>query len=282
LSFIPLLTARTAFIATGGTIYTQGGYTYHKFEDDGTFEVLSGQASLQVLAVGGGGAGGRALTATGSNYSYGGGGGAGGIELNTIGSISLSITIGAGGLVGGSSTGPSSGGQTSVYTIPPTPGPGDPVPSPAPVLIVGGGGYGSDPSLGLNAANGTSGGGAGIKRVSSVITNYTAGTGNGVTGFNGGTVISGTGASAGGGHGGGFASAGGSGPLAGGLGTSAYSSWFDVGGYDMSNGGNGGRLVADFVIQDYGTGGQGGASYYGNTYTPANGADGVVVVRYAV
>jgi hypothetical protein len=277
MSLIPLLTGRQAFNATGGTIYTQGGYVYHMFTSDGSFAVLSGRTTLQIIAVAGGGAGGRALTTTGtSNYSYGGGGGGGGVVATTYQSVSLQISIGIGGSVSTSGFGPGNGGTTQILTNPGGMG------SPVLILNANGGGAGADPSVALPANNGSSGGGAGIKRISSVITNYAAGTGDGVTGFNGGTVITGTGTSAGGGPGGGSASAGGSGPLAVGLGTTAYSSWFNSGSGSLSNGGRGGRLVSDMIVTNYGDGGKGGASYNSAVYTPDSGASGVVVIRYPV
>jgi hypothetical protein len=271
LTLIPLFTSNSIFRASGGTEYTQGGYKYHKFTSDGSFIALSGNTTLEFIAVGGGGAGGTATPSTGSNYSYAGGGGGGGVVYNTYPSNSLSITIGLGGTV----TTPDSGGTTQILTIPSGMG------SPALIATANGGGYGASPNTVGVAANGASGGGAGIKLVSGVTTNYSLGTGDGTTGFNGGAVISGA-PSGGGGHGGGAASAGGTGPTSGGLGITTYSSWFNDGTSSLGSGGIGGYLVASPPIVDYGDGGAGGASYTGTTYTPYDGTAGVVVVRYAV
>jgi hypothetical protein len=277
LSFIPLLTARSMFVATGGTIYTQGGFTYHLFTETGSFSILSGSRELQFIAVGGGGAGGRALSTSGSNYSYGGGGGGGGVSQNSYAAgvlSSISINIGSGGSVSNwPSGGPSNGGQTQVIASMGG--------TPFPILTANGGGYGADTFGGINANSGASGGGAGIKVISGAQTNYAAGAGDGVTGFNGGTVITGF-TGGGGGHGGGSASAGGSGPTAGGLGITAYNTWFNDGTSSLGPGGNGGRLIADFPITNYGNGGNGGATTGGSTYAPSSGRDGVVVIRYAV
>jgi hypothetical protein len=273
MSLIPILTGRSNFVATGGTIYTQGGFTYHRFTETGSFAILSGRRDLQFIAVGGGGAGGKAAAVSGSNYSYGGGGGGGGVSQTSYASSALSnisINIGA----GGSASGPSTGFETQVIAS--LGG------TPLPILTANGGGYGADPSQSLNALNGASGGGAGIKVISGFTTSYAAGAGDGVTGFNGGTVISGTGAGSGGGKGGGSASAGGSGPLAGGSGITSFNAWFNDGTSALGTGGLGGRLVSDFPITNYGEGGKGGATFGAQSYSPSSGRNGVVVIRYAV
>ncbi len=241
---------------------------------------MSGNADLQIIAVGGGGAGGRALSTSGSNYSYGGGGGGGGVSSQNSYAAgvlsSISINIGSGGSVSNwPSAGPSNGGQTQLLGI------GRGGGSPFPLLIVNGGGYGADTFVGINASSGASGGGAGIKVISGYETNYAAGAGDGVTGFNGGTVITGF-TGGGGGKGGGAASAGGSGPTEGGAGITTYNTWFNDGTSSLSPGGLGGRLVADSPITNYGNGGKGGATTGGSTYAPTSGRDGVVVIRYAV
>ena len=56
-----------AFLATGGTVTTEGGYVYHTFTVSGTFQVISGSKECDVIIVAGGGGGG--------NYSGAGGGG---------------------------------------------------------------------------------------------------------------------------------------------------------------------------------------------------------------
>ena len=55
------------FIATGGTITTAGGYTYHTFTSSGTFTITQGATvgiAGDILMVGGGGSGG------GGGYAY--------------------------------------------------------------------------------------------------------------------------------------------------------------------------------------------------------------------
>lgn len=80
-------------IATGGTIYTTGGYRYHKFTSSGTFNIsaIGSVTSIQYLLVGGGGAGGG---------RHGAGAGAGGLSYHsgkTPATGSYTVTIGAGG-----------------------------------------------------------------------------------------------------------------------------------------------------------------------------------------
>jgi hypothetical protein len=82
--------------ATGGTIYKDDTYVYHKFTGDGTFKALQ-NLTADILCIAGGGAGG----AHGLNDKGGGGGGAGGVVYKTgqlLGTnSSYSVTIGAGG-----------------------------------------------------------------------------------------------------------------------------------------------------------------------------------------
>lgn len=79
----PISAAYPSSTGTGGTIttYVSGGVTYavHKFTSNGTFTPPANLASVRVLLVGGGGAGGLER-----DYSYAGGGGAG--EVKYIGS----------------------------------------------------------------------------------------------------------------------------------------------------------------------------------------------------
>ena len=99
MTLIPLFTGRSIFNATGGTIYTQGGYKYHKFTSSGNFTVVSGIRTLEYLVVAGGGSGGRSSNGFTGNgqYTSAGGGGGGGVLNNTYSSTNLSITVGAGG-----------------------------------------------------------------------------------------------------------------------------------------------------------------------------------------
>ena len=60
MTLIPILTGGGGnFVATGGTIYTQGGYRYHKFTSSGNFTVQRGSKTLEYLVVAGGGSGGN-------------------------------------------------------------------------------------------------------------------------------------------------------------------------------------------------------------------------------
>ena len=78
------------FSATGGTITTNGGYTYHTFTSSGSF-VVSGSGTVDVLIVGGGG--------TAGNQLGGGGGGAGVLHLTsrTVSGTNTVTVAGAGG-----------------------------------------------------------------------------------------------------------------------------------------------------------------------------------------
>jgi len=78
------------FSATGGTITTNGGYTYHTFTSSGSF-VVSGSGTVDVLIVGGGG--------TAGNQLGGGGGGAGVLHLTsrTVSGTNAVTVAGAGG-----------------------------------------------------------------------------------------------------------------------------------------------------------------------------------------
>ena len=92
------------FIATGGTITTAGGYTYHTFTSSGTFTITQGATvgiAGDILMVGGGGSGGGVNGFSGSGTA--GAGGAGGYLEGSVtlaksgGSTSLTVTVGAGG-----------------------------------------------------------------------------------------------------------------------------------------------------------------------------------------
>lgn len=70
---------RTPFVATGGVIQTfvSGGvnYTSHTFiSGSGTFEILTGETSAQVLVVGAGGSGAAGGPPNAAGYGGGGGG----------------------------------------------------------------------------------------------------------------------------------------------------------------------------------------------------------------
>lgn len=102
-------------MATGGTITTSGSYTLHTFTTVGssTFSVTSAptNAVVEVLAIGGGGAGG---------WDVGGGGGAGGVVYNPAYSVtsgaSYSVTVGQGGQGGPSGQAGFSGANSTFGT----------------------------------------------------------------------------------------------------------------------------------------------------------------------
>lgn len=129
---------RTSPVATGGTIVTSGGFTYHTFTSSGTFSVPTSALNVEALVVAGGGGGGG---------DDGAGGGAGGL-------ISLSqrvvpgtytVTVGAGGNGATSTSVPGSRGTDSAFGLF--------------ALAVGGGGGKSRGSGSLSVNDGGSGGG---------------------------------------------------------------------------------------------------------------------------
>jgi hypothetical protein len=91
--------------ATGGTITTVGGRTFHTFTSDGTFTLLVAVGTVEVMAIGGGGGGGGLS---------GGGGGAGNMVVVTgaLGTGAYTVTVGTGGAGGTASVGGSAGNQS--------------------------------------------------------------------------------------------------------------------------------------------------------------------------
>ena len=237
--------------ATGGTITTSGGYTYHKFTSGGTF-TPSGSMSVEVLLVGGGGGGGT---------DRGGGGGGGGVVTSTITvSGATSAVVGAGAANGGT------GGNSQFSS-----------------LLANGGGYGGGgkhSGAPVNGGTGGSGGGGGSGE-EDVFNVGAGGVGISGQGYNGHVGYNGIG-----GGGGGAAAVspsqnGGAGRLVwgtyyggGGGGSKAYS--HSPGSYGV--GGIGGGATAPSASGTNGLGG-GGA---GGGYKGAGGAggSGVVIVRY--
>lgn len=125
--------------ATGGTITTVGGRTFHTFTADGTFSLLVSVGTVEVFAIGGGGGGG--------SYS-GGGGGAGSLVVVTgaLAVANYTITVGAGG-AGGTTGAPGSAGSQSRFSA-----------TGINIRALGGGGGASD-GLGIGGGNGGCGGG---------------------------------------------------------------------------------------------------------------------------
>ena len=85
--------------ATGGTKYTYGDYTIHKFTSSGSLVVASGEDTCEYIIVAGGG--GTGCPNHGGGHAPGGAG-AGGLHDNsvTIGPGTIPVTIGAGGGAG--------------------------------------------------------------------------------------------------------------------------------------------------------------------------------------
>ena len=91
-----------SFSVSGGTVTTDGDYTYHTFNSTDELVVEgTGEIDYLIVAGGGGGGGGRSF-GSGPTQGAGGGGGAGGVITGstTITTSTESITVGAGGAGG--------------------------------------------------------------------------------------------------------------------------------------------------------------------------------------
>jgi hypothetical protein len=282
------------FSATGGdSTVTSGGYTYHVFTSSGNL-VVTGSRAAQALIIAGGGGGG------GVSANGGGGGGAGGVVLGsaiTLTAQTYSITVGAG---GGTGTSGANGGNSSF---------------PGETVAIGGGGGGT---FGGAGSSGGSGGGGGRDSGVSSGGAGTSGQGN-AGGGAGGTSCASAGGGGGAGQVGqnGATDCGShtAGMSHGGDGTSTYSAWgaatntgvnvsgtyyyagggggssennVSVGTNDggLGGGGNGTNSYssthATAAVANTGSGGGGGQYYGGTQSNPSAGADGIVIVRYAV
>lgn len=268
-----------AFQASGGTIttYSSGGTNYqvHTFTTSGTFQVLAGAKTVDVLLIAGGGAGGT---------NAGGGGGAGGFVSQTAVTATVgaySIVVGAGGANGGADTNPSgSGNNTTALTY---------------TAIGGGGGINSNGKGG----NGGSGGGSSVAQ--------TGGSGTSGQGNKGGDGNGNDGAqrAAGGGGGAGaagqnvqsdtMAGQGGNGLQSSINGTSTYYAGggggaAHQGGLIRSGGLGGGGNSGLSNYTSGGTAGQngsanlggGGGGGSGGGYVGGAGGSGIVIIRYIV
>ena len=108
------VTIKNGFAATGGNVVISpgNGYRYHTFtSSSGSFVVSNGTANIEVLLVGGGGAGG---------FDVGGGGGAGGLVYApsmSIGPGTYPVTVGAGGAAPTTSSTPATPGNGSPSTF---------------------------------------------------------------------------------------------------------------------------------------------------------------------
>lgn len=287
--------------ATGGqSIYTDGTYWYHIFNQSGTFTPTQALTADYLVVAGGGGGG----TAQGDgNFTWGGsgGGGAGGMRCTvtaTGGGGSLesalsliaqayTVTVGAGG-AGGTAGGNNAGtqGSNSVFST---------------ITSTGGGFGGFSVNTGaVSGGNGGSGGGGGACNTG-VTSNGGTGTSN--QGYNGGGGQAANANPYRGGGGGGAGSVGISGTTSGnggsGVATSISSSSVTyaggggggaqttASGTGGSGGGGNGALAgtSDAVSgsANRGAGGGGGvASTTASQRAGGNGGSGIVIIRYAV
>lgn len=281
-------------VASGGTITTSGGYTYHTFTSSGTF-VANRDLQVEALVLAGGGGGGE------------GGGGAGGV---TSGSFQTSadsylVAIGSGGTGTPNGATVGSSGQNSSFMS---------------MLAIGGGRGGVEATAPNNdGASGGSGGGG--RRDNGGQPGYgTDGQGN-RAGFSAPGPFGGSGGGGGAGAVGGNGLGGSSGAEVGGfggIGTNLYSDWLSAiaasmsgvsgwstatsGGY-IAGGGGAGRegsgptptgvggaggggsgqnntsIAATSGIANTGGGG-GGRATRGSTGLGGNGGSGIVIIRY--
>jgi hypothetical protein len=275
--------------AQGGNIVTSsGGYMYHAFTSSGVF-IPNEPLTAEVLVIAGGGGGGG---------TFGGGGAAGGVSYHSgksFARLNYPVIVGAGGAAT-ANLAASAGGNSIVNGI--TSNGGGP-----------GGNYNNITSQNLD---GGSGGGAVGDSPASAAGTATQGNTGGATGYgNNGGTRNGFGAGGGGGAGvaGGNASGNNSGGV-GGNGLNTWSAWASAtntgvsgyyaggaGGYQnistATAGGAGGGGFGGTSIFFGGSGnggpatvntGSGGGGSVGAGYggTPAPGASGIVIIRYAI
>lgn len=287
-------TGETGSKATGGTMTTSGGYTYHTFFTSGNFIPTTNITGAEVLVVAGGGAGGG---------NKAGGGGAGGVVYASSQSFTSGVNyaaiVGAGGA--GSVNTRGNSGTNSVFAA-------------GTVAIGGGGGGGYDGtgSVANGATGGSGGAGAGSDASGGQGTGASGTAGQGNAGGNGVYISTNTAAGGGGGGAGGAGSAGSGSPGdalggTGGVGTSTYSAWGIATSTGQNSGGTvyyagggaggtrsgrlnvwpgglgGGGQGSDDVTNLPGlafSGGGGGASGQTGSKAGGNGGSGVVIVRY--
>ncbi len=282
----------TPILGTGGNISTQGAYTVHVFNGNGTFVPPAGLSSLDVLIVAGGGGG-------GGYRRGGGGGGAGGLRWVTgvtVNQPSYAVQVGAGGAGGTTDNNANGNGQQGAS-------------SSFGVLSAvggGGGGRGDQGTTGATGGSGGSGGGGGSTNSNNNPRPGGAGTaGQGNAGGAGGDDNNGNRQSGGGGGGAGAAGAVGTDNAAGngGVGSNfsaifgtgvGASGWFAGGGgggkrnnQTVGSGGQGGGGSganadgpATAGVANTGGGGGGGGNTGGGTYPGQAGGSGIVIVRY--
>lgn len=244
------------FKAIGGSISiaTIGGVDYqvHTFQTSGTFEVLSGEETVDYLIIAAGGSGGPAD----NSPRGGGGGGAGGliqgstlVQKNTytvnVAPATVTTTLGQ----------TYNGANSSVFS-----------------QTAVGGGYGARGNVGTPPPGGNGGSGGGGARGSS------GGSGIPGQGNNGGTV---PGTDVSGGGGGGFSSA-----ASGGTRGSGVFLNFDGNGRTFCQGGQGGSAngagPGANAPNNLGFGGEGGKGGSGSEQLGGNGGSGLVIIRFPI
>ena len=278
--------------ATGGIISYVNGYWVHTFTSSGTFTPTQNLSNVEYLVVAGGGAGGEPDT----GGSSGGGGGAGGYRSSVVGessgggasaesrlsltaSTNYTVTVGAGGTIGGGFSVDGTNGNNSTFDT----------------ITATGGGRGAR-STGAGPVDGSSGGSGGGGASGGAGGSGTAnqgragGTTLGITGFyaggGGGANTAGSPATSGGaGNGGaGLASSitGTSITRAGGAGGGTYNGSVATGGAGGGGNGAASNSFASTAGQaNTGSGGGGGARLTtGGRMAASNGGSGIVVVRY--
>lgn len=256
-----------AIIATGGAVTTIGGFRYHAFTANGTFDVsnVPAGATMEIFVLAGGG----------GAWNSNGAAGAGGAMHHPAFSPSVTsypITVGAGGAantqgsdsqfsslfkaLGGGRSGYSGGCGGGNFA---TSGTG-----PAATQTSGGGATGYGNRGGIGHPQDANGGGGGIGTAGSNAGAYSGGQGgSGLDTWSAWGAATGKGHNVGGvyyfgGGGGGYPNGGGGN----GGGGSARNSGFNTGNDGLQN-----------------TGGGGGAGYFGFQYG-ANGGSGIVIIRY--
>lgn len=269
-------------LATGGSVTSFDGKTYHIFETSDDFVVLGSIPSLEYLVVAGGAGGG----ATSSNFNgLGGGGGAGGLRNSFAGELSggsataesplsvsagtIAVTVGAGGNADRSGVqSPSNanfGGASNFGTFVATVGGG-----------IGGIVFGGN---GSNGGSGGSGGGAGGPSNATTVSGGNAEAGEGSAGGNAGNSQ--------GGSGGGALESGsnGSSGVSGGAGLTTTAATSVTNFSEFAAGGdtnNFGQFGANAIDGTGSGGGGGGVNDGGNSNSTGggNGGDGIVILRY--
>ena len=278
--------------ATGGTVTTHGSYKVHTFLSSGNFVVTSA-GTIDVLVVGGGGAGG-----SGNAGSYeAGGGGAGGVRTFTSQSVGVgtwAVTVGAGGVSDGDNFANNIGGYSQLALS-------------SNLRSEGGGAGGFD----LNPGSGYGASGGGCRRSGTAGgNNYVAAAYyQGQAGYTP-TSVPAQGNAGGAGHSAGGDSGGGGGGGAGGAGAAGGTNSGGAGGIGVQNdyrtgsnvyyggggggtgwssggaaggnggGGAGGQTGTDATANTGGGGGAGDAT--GSADNGGDGGSGIVVIRYAV